>query len=67
MTKREATVTHDLLEIIDNSDDGIPLVKIEEVLMQAVSFAMFVKAINVLQHNGLIRIDGNHVAYRVKS
>jgi predicted transcriptional regulator len=67
MTQRQAAIVHDLLEIIDNSDEGIPLVKIEEVLMEAVSFAVFVKAINLLQHNGLIVIDNNHVAHRVKS
>jgi predicted transcriptional regulator len=67
MTQRQAAIVHDLLEIIDNSDEGIPLVKMEEVLKQAVSFAVFIKAINILMHNGLIIVDNNYVAHRVKS
>jgi len=62
-----AAICHNVLEVVDNSDNGIALVRVEEVLMKAVSFAAFVRAINILRRNGLITVDGNSIAYRVRT
>jgi hypothetical protein len=56
-----------MLEIIDNSANGAPLVKIEEIMMEAVSFALFIRVINTLIANGLVQVDAHHVAHRVRS
>jgi hypothetical protein len=65
--RRTARLAHDMLEIIDNSDNGAPLVKIEEIMMEAVSFALFVRVVNILIAQGLIQVDAQHVAHRVRT
>ena len=67
MTQRERELAHNVLEVIDLSDAGVSLLKIEEVLMSAVSFRQMVMTINALANAGLIRIDANHVAHRVRT
>lgn len=67
MSVRERELAHCILEVIDFSDNGIELLKIEEVLMSAVSFRAFVMTLNALRNHGLITIDANHVARRVRS
>ncbi len=65
MTRRQAHLADTILEVIDNSD-GISVLKIEEVMMQAVSFRDFVTALNILYDRELIQIDTDHVAHRVR-
>lgn len=67
MTLREYELAHNVLEVIDFSNDGVSLLKIEEVLMCAVSFRQLVMTINALSNAGLIRIDADHIARRVRA
>ena len=67
MTIRSEELAHCILEVIDYSDDGIPLLKIEEVLTQAVSFRALIMTVNALKNHGLIYVDANHVAHRVRT
>jgi hypothetical protein len=64
MTNQEAKLAYEMLEIIDASD-GVPLMKMEEVLTHIVSFRSFCLIINYLWRKGLIKVDSNHVAWRV--
>jgi hypothetical protein len=64
--QRFSCVVNDMLEIIDFSD-GAPVTKIEEIMMQAISFAVFIKALNILISNGLVYVDQQHIAWRVRT
>jgi len=66
--QRQANTTAIILEVIDSSDAGVgvPLISIEEVLQESISFKAFVRAINLLRDCKLIIIDSNHLAHRVR-
>lgn len=67
MNIREREIAHAILEVIDFSDNGISMLKIEEVLGCGISFRQMVLAVNDLYDKKLISLDANHVARRVKS
>jgi len=67
MTIRSDELAHCILEVIDFSDEGIPLLKIEEVLTSAVSFRTLVMTVNALRQHGLITVDADHIARRVRT
>ena len=70
MTPQEQLESHRLnliLEAIDNTFDGLPLLELWQVMQKGLSFPAYITAVNGLADLGLIRIDSNHVAHRVKS
>ena len=68
MTERQYhRICYEMLEIIDECPDGVSITKMEEIMEQAVSFAVFCRAFNYLWTVGLVRLDPQHVAHRVRS
>jgi len=56
-----------LLDAVDESPDGVNLDECRKVFCQNMPFAHYVYGVNRLMAMGLITIDSNHIAHRVRS
>jgi hypothetical protein len=66
MTQREKHYMATILDMVDCHDD-LALLEVQQVLTQGISFGDYVFAVNRLINLGLIWVDSNHVAHRVRS
>lgn len=65
--QKQDYITTAVLDVIDTSFNGLLLTELWQALFHNTDFALFVKAINRLKNLGLIKIDSNHMAHRVRS
>jgi predicted transcriptional regulator len=66
MTHRQAALAANMLDIIENCENGVPLTQIEELMGESISFAVLWSLVNYLWSMGLIKIENNS-AYKDRS
>jgi hypothetical protein len=66
MTRREQNYMAIILDVVDAHDD-VAMPDIYQALRHGINFPDYVLAVNRLIDLGLIWIDPNHVAHRVKT
>ena len=56
-----------VLDAVDNSIDGLDLDEASKLFTPKIGFPAFIYVVNMLAHRGLITINSDHIAMRVKS
>ena len=56
-----------VLDAVDNSVDGLDLDEASKLFTPKIGFPAFIYVVNMLAHSGLVTINSDHIAQRVKS